>query len=112
MNGGSYENVAGCYTGKITALTSNTDATFISKYIDVYSGYSISNYGDAVYETSVSAYNQTSWFINSSEFITTNAYVFRRGGAYQWSGSGSFSFSRNNGAASNYISFRPACVVY
>ena len=112
MGGGAGEYIAGCYTGKTSLITSNTDTTFISKYIDVYSDYSVSKYGDAVYEISNSTSGYNSWFNQHSNYISSSIVVLVRGGAYYGgNASGLFSFGRDLGGAVSGYSFRPVCIV-
>ena len=112
MSGGAYEYVAGCYTNKTNYLTDNTDKSYQNKYIDVYSNYDNSKYGDAVYETSSSSSNSNSWFLDCSSFLNSSNPVFNRGGYFDdGSNAGLFYFSRTFGGASDFSVFRPVCVV-
>ena len=113
MSGGAWEYVAACFKKEnAIKLTANTDANYISKYIDVYDGYSSSKYGDAVFETSFSSSGSTSWFSDYSYFVGAKNPVFRRGGYYSLgSEAGLFSFSVNAGGGDNAYGFRPVCVV-
>lgn len=119
MSGGAWEYVAACLTGYTSKLTTNTDTSYINKYIDVYNaystGYTSSKYGDAIYETSnTTAYNNSpySWFKDYSYFVYSGYPVFRRGGDYNHgSSAGLFGFDYYNGNAYNSVSFRPVCVV-
>lgn len=112
MSGGSWEYVAACYTGKTDKLTSNTDSTYISKYIDVYDSYSSAKFGDAVFETSSSSSGSNSWFSDYSYFVNSYGPVFKRGGYYyNGSSAGLFYFDYYNGDANSGGGFRPVCVV-
>ena len=112
MSGGAYEYVAACLSGYTNKLTSKTDTDYINKYIDVYSNYNQTKYGDAVYETSSSSSNANSWFNDYSNFVVSIGPVFRRGGSYSGgSSAGLFYFSYYLGNASGSHSFRPVCVV-
>ena len=123
MSGGSWEYVMGNLDN--LALGSGlTMANIANKYIDKYSsannsGYSNTTYGDAYYETSSGAFlNNTtgpvtaSWYSDYS-YAPYSAYPwFRRGGSYHYGAdAGAFYFSRYNGGASTYISFRAAVLV-
>ena len=112
MSGGAYEYVAACYTGKTDKLTSNTDSTYISKYIDVYDSYSLAKFGDAIFETSSSSSSSNSWFSDYSAFVGSDSPVFLRGGYYyDGSAAGLFFFGNYIGVADPYSGFRPVCVV-
>ena len=114
MSGGASEYVAGCYTNNTNYLTDNADTSYQNKYIDVYSSYNNSKYGDAVYETSSSKDSPytNSWFSDYSSFVNSGYPVFGRGGHY-YSGSdaGLFFFAYSNGIADYSYGFRPVCVV-
>ena len=112
MSGGASEYVAGCYTNKTNYLTDNTDTSYQNKYIDVYSRYDNSKYGDAVYETSSSSSSSNSWFSDYSYFVSLGSPVFSRGG-YCGSGSGAglFNFGISDGNAFSNNGFRPVCIV-
>ena len=110
MSGGAWEYVAGCYTNNTNYLTDNADTSYQNKYIDVYSRYDNSKYGDAVYETSSSSSNSNSWFSDYSDFVDSSNPVFVRGGDYYLgSGAGLFYFDSTGGLAG--VGFRPVCVV-
>lgn len=112
MSGGAYEYVAACYTGYTKKLTTNTDTTYINKYIDVYESYNSPRFGDAVLETSSSSSGSTSWFSDYSGFVNSSFPVFGRGGYYgNGSGAGLFFFFSNGGVANSNGGFRPVCVV-
>ena len=112
MSGGASEYVAGCYTNNTNYLTDNTDTSYQNKYIDVYSRYDNSKYGDAVYETSSSSSSSNSWFSDYSYFVSSSGPVFGRGGGYYGgSDAGLFDFYYYNGRAGDIIGFRPVCVV-
>ena len=113
MSGGAYEYVAGCYTNKTNYLTDNTDTSYQNKYIDVYSRYDNSKYGDAVYETSSSSSSSNSWFSDYSYFVDSSNPVFLRGGhCSNGSDAGLFYFDSIGGSASYSLrGFRPVCVV-
>ena len=113
MSGGASEYVAGCYTNNTNYLTDNTDTSYQNKYIDVYSRYDNSKYGDAVYETSSSSSSSNSWFSDFSYFVSSGVPVFERGGNYDnGSIAGLFFFNKAyNGVAFNGYGFRPVCVV-
>ena len=112
MSGGASEYVAGCYTNNTNYLTDNTDTSYQNKYIDVYSRYDNSKYGDAVYETSSSSPSSNSWFSDWSGFVDSGYPVFERGGWYYYgSDAGLFFFSSYVGGAYDNYGFRPVCVV-
>ena len=112
MSGGAYEYVAACLTGYTSELSSNTDSTYISKYIDVYSSYGITKYGDAVYETSNSSSGTNSWFKDYSYFVDSSGPVFGRGGRCDnGSYAGLFNFVRDNGVAYDTGGFRVVCAI-
>ena len=113
MSGGASEYVAGCYTNNTNYLTDNTDTSYQNKYIDVYSRYDNSKYGEAVYETSSSSSSSNSWFSDYSYFVNSSRPVFSRGGNCNFgSSAGLFYFDNYDGSAySRGIGFRPVCVV-
>ena len=113
MSGGAWEYVAACFKKEnAIKLTANTDADYISKYIDVYDGYSSSKYGDAVFETSFSSSGSTSWFSDYSYFVSASFPVFVRGGYFDnGSNAGLFGFNSRNGDCVSGDGFRPVCVV-
>ena len=112
MSGGAYEYTAACLDGYTGAFTDSSDTTFLNKYIDIYNGYSISKYGDAVYETSAVLTNSGSWFQDASSLVLTSNRVFGRGGtAAETSYDGIFAFGGSYGNAHRSGSFRTVCVV-
>ena len=112
MSGGASEYVAGCYTNNTNYLTDNTDTSYQNKYIDVYSRYDNSKYGDAVYETSSSSSSSNSWFSDYSIFVESGSPVFLRGGDYDYgSVAGLFYFCGSDCLAHTNYGFRPVCVV-
>lgn len=113
MSGGVYELVAACYTNvKTNKLTSNTESTYINKYIDVYSVYDISKYGDAVYETSSLSNDSNSWFKDHSKFVYLSNPLFARGGLFtNGANAGLFNFFYHNGDVHGSYGFRTVCVV-
>ena len=112
MSGGAYEYVAACYTGYTNELTANTDTAYINKYIDVYESYNSPRFGDAVLETSSRSSGSTSWFSDSSYFVSSSYPVFKRGGYYNnGSNAGLFSFINGSGGSYDGNGFRPVCVV-
>ena len=109
MSGGAWEYVAG-YVGSGGSYASslvNADA----RYKDIYSSYTSPNsgghYGDAVWETSSSSSNSTSWYNDYSGFPGSNGLFFMRGGVYDYgSDAGLFYFYSYSGDASRNHSFR------
>ena len=113
MMGGASEYVAGCYTNNTNYLTDNTDTSYQNKYIDVYSRYDNSKYGDAVYETSSSSSSSNSWFSDYSIFVESGSPVFLRGGDYDYgSVAGLFYFCGSDCLAHTNYGFRPVCVIW
>ena len=112
MSGGAFEYVSACYTGYNNKLTANTNLNYINKYIDVYNNYDSTKYGDAIFETSFSSSEETSWFDDYSYFVSSNYPVFTRGGnSSNALNTGLFSFYGNNGGEIRNEGFRPVCIV-
>ena len=112
MSGGAYEYVAACYTGYTNELTANTDTAYINKYIDVYESYNSPRFGDAVLETSSRSSGSTSWFSDSSYFVSSSYPVFLRGGhCNSGSSAGLFCFGGSGGSSYDAGGVRPVCVV-
>ena len=110
MAGGAWEYTAAIYTGG----TSNDNRNKLwepsnAKYVDQYTAYNNTKYGDAVYETSSSGSSTTgSWDATNSYFPNSNYPVFIRGGnANDGSFAGVFAFNSFAGGASTGYSFRP-----
>ncbi len=113
MSGGAWEYVSACYKiENTTILTENTNLNYINKYIDVYNDYSISKYGDAIFETSFSDSGSNSWFSDYSHFVFEDRPAFERGGSYSsGSDAGLFYFGYYTGEVNYNDSFRPVCIV-
>ena len=113
MSGGAHEYVAACFKGYTNMLlTEEKDVAYISKYIDVYDEYSSSKYGDAVFETSSSSSEATSWFSDYSYIVYSDGPVFIRGGSYDNGfNAGLFNFNNYYTGSKNGVSFRPVCIV-
>ena len=124
MSGGAWEYVAGYVNngnGNLTSYGSslvNGDAKTKNVYSKGSSDNATNNYnansgkyGDAVYETSASGSDTTSWYGDYSYFPNTDWPFFKRGGAYNdGTGAGVFCFYRNLGNSFSYNSFRPVLV--
>ena len=116
MAGGVWEYVAGIHAGGTSdGNQSQLYDSNNSKYVDKYTSYGTSKYGDAVYETSSSASTtsvgnfDSSWDFGMSDFVLppkSNVFI-RGGGASVSSIAGVFSFSRNAGIVFDVIGFRP-----
>jgi hypothetical protein len=96
---GNYNNTAGS--------SDLTPSSINNKYIDRYTAYDSTKYGDALYETSTSASGITSWYSDYSNMLEASYPWFGRGGHYD-SGSiaGAFCFYSNTGAAGSNYSWR------
>ena len=110
MAGGAWEYTAAIYTGG----TSNDNRNKLwepsnAKYVDQYTAYNNTKYGDAVYETSSSGGSSTgSWDATDSSFPDSYYPVFGRGGlAHGGSYAGVFAFYDYTGGANTTYSFRP-----
>ena len=112
MSGGAWEYVAACYKEKIDTLTTNSNSTYINKYIDVYENYSSIKFGDALFETSSDSSELASWFSDYSRFVSKDYPLFERGGLYSGgSKAGLFDFSNHGGVGTPDYGFRPICIV-
>ncbi|MDD4066474.1 MAG: hypothetical protein PHH22_00655 [Clostridia bacterium] len=100
MNGGLWEYVA-------AGLNSNVENTFGSANAKYYEGYSSygDRYGDAVFETSSSSSDSTSWHSGRSRFISSGSSFFRRG-YNDCLVASLFAFNSDDGGAYDSISFR------
>lgn len=121
MSGGKFEFVAAYVNNENSFLTTYgralLDAPTYMK--DVYEGKSsntkqlnyeecVGKYGDAIYETSVSGENATSWYQDRSSFFGGNGVFLTRGGGYrETTGAGIFSFASDIG---NSEGFRPTLI--
>ena len=115
ISGGAWDNVAACFNERNDLLTDNTEQNFINKYIDKYdSSYSISKYGDGIYETSngiVSPYDK-GWLRDYALGGNLTSPLLTRGGNVDFGYyGGKFAFSRSNGNAGSNSTFRPAIAV-
>ena len=124
INGGSWEYVAAYVNNGNVNITNNgiSLSNADNKYKDLYSvttDNSSMNYansstqkGDAIFETSSSDTNSTSWYNDYSYMPYLDSPFFARGGAYYDStNSGAFSFNYYNGSVNVNISFRPVLLV-
>ena len=125
MSGGAWEYVA-AYVNNGNANLTNNGSSLVNgdpKTKNVYTKASSESYennyqqnkgvyGDAVYETSTSGSETTSWYGDYSYFPGTGDPFFGRGGGCSnGSGAGVFYFSRGNGGSDSVISLRPVLVV-
>ena len=124
MSGGAWEYVAGYVDNGHDNLTSygSSLANGIAKTKNVYSkgntddrpnNYNANSgkYGDAVYETSASSSESTSWYGDYSGFPRTSNLFFVRGGSYgNGTYAGAFSFGTAYGDWDSNYSFRPVLV--
>ncbi len=116
LSGGAFEYVMGHLLNNMGERENNVAAGFTDlegiddKYIDTYVDYDSVMYGEAVYETSYSNGELTSWENATARFITNAHPWFHRGDSYYISDSSIFSFSFSSGCATDYISFRPVVV--
>ncbi len=110
MSGGSCEYTMGNYNNN-AGSSGLTPSSINSKYINIYSttgsGYDASNYGDAIYETSSSSSNYTSWYGDASIVVSTASPWFEQGGYYgDGAIGGLFNFYGFTGAAHAGYSWR------
>lgn len=125
MSGGAYERTMANFNYTQGVETNPLDLhTINSKYVDIYTAYSSSIFGDAVYETSLGrTYNCSawsgstvgSWYADQSSMphaCPTPAPYFIRGG-YNDDGSaaGIFAFRYSSGAVSVKVTFRPVVIL-
>ena len=125
MSGGAWEYVAGYVNngnGNLTSYGSSlVNGAVKTKNVyskgssdDRSSNYSANSgkYGDAVYETSTNGNSSnSSWYGDYSNFPSTSAPFFLRGGYYSDStGAGVFAFNDNGGNSYSIRSFRPVLV--
>ena len=111
---GTAEYVSACYIGNTNMITSNNDQAYIEKYIDVYDGYSLKKYGDAVWEvSSSSAYKSNkSWFKDRSTLLYSAIPLLNRGGYGDSTfEAGLFSFYMQQAGAYGGLGFRSTLVV-
>ena len=130
LNGGAWERMAsyvnngnenlGTYGGKVAGDiygATEKEKSTSTKYKTVYSSennqskdYETAgkkNRGDAVYETSLTYFNQTgSWLEAYADFPNGNKPFFNRGGEYNSPSGGIFYFGNNDGKIGDYASFR------
>ena len=110
MSGGAWDEVSACYEGYTNILTDNTEDAYIEKYIDIYSNYSISKYGDALYETS--DVNSGNWFGDHRARINSTYPLYVRGGWLGYgSNTGAFAYWYQNGNRQLSATFRPTIAV-
>ena len=125
MSGGTYEYLATYVNNGNSNLTTNGASLVDSRsvhlkqmyssrgvydYSDINYNENKGRYGDAVYETSTSAEGSDSWYGKYSYF-PSNTYPFlRRGGCYNISASGLFSFSDGTGIKDTGSGFRPILI--
>jgi hypothetical protein len=76
ISGGSYEYVMG-NNNNLAGSSGLTPSTINDKYIDRYTGYDSTKYGDALYETSTTTSGTTAWYGDNS--ASGNPW-FMRGG--------------------------------
>ncbi len=127
LSGGSWESVAAYVDNADGNLTTNgNDLVSLAEtrmkqvYVkgsaadtgaDNYSANS-TIYGDAVWETSMSATGSNGWCSDNSKFpFTTNPFFITGGRANTGSGAGLFSFEGRNGAGTSGITFRPVLCI-
>ena len=125
MAGGAWECVAGYLSELTSPLASySTLASADDKYKDEYTGITADSqtnydlnageYGDAVYETSVSGDDYGgSWGGSHAKFPASSSPVFVRGGHAFYGGNDAsvFAFSNYTGEADTFTSFRPCLVI-
>jgi len=125
MSGGAYERTMANFNYVQGTENYPLDLNTInSKYVDIYSAYSNSIFGDAVYETSLGrTYNCTSWsgssvgswYSDQSSMpydCSSDAPYFIRGGIYsEASSSGIFAFTYSDGSSNEYVTFRPVVIL-
>jgi hypothetical protein len=111
MSGGMWEYVMG-NLGNAAGSSGLSPSTIDDKYIDRYTGYNSTTFGDAVYETSSSATLERSWYGDYSYSPQTDVAWFRRGGGNTFgTGAGVFNFDGGNGAADNWGTWRVVLLV-
>ena len=112
MSGGAYEYTAAYYQLEDAAIEHGLSVVNAQdKYKDVYSSYQSPSlrgiYGDAIYETSSSSTNKSSWYSDYSWFASLRTPFFRYGGLYNNdANAGVFCFYNDNGNGSSNGSFR------
>ena len=125
MSGGAWEYVAAYVNngnGNLTTYGSSLlkgDAKTKNVYTPAKTDNNMNNYnqnlgkyGDAVYETSISGSESTSWYGDYSLFPSLEWPFFERGGGYDFSTiSGAFNFSDDAGISYGANSFRPVLAV-
>jgi formylglycine-generating enzyme required for sulfatase activity len=106
ISGGAYEYVMGNFNNT-TGSSGLTPSSINNKYIDRYTAYDSTKYGDAVYETSTSTSGTTSWHGDFSFMINASSPWFICGGNYvDGSMAGAFSFAGSTGGVSSSHSWR------
>ena len=114
MSGGADEYVM-ANLSKLSGSSGITDVSLIDpKYIDIYSGYSASTKGDAMYETSSAAEGQLGWYNDTTMPFNTTKPWLRRGGYHtDATKAGIFHFFYNDlaGGAGVAFGFRPVLLV-
>jgi hypothetical protein len=123
MAGGVHEYMA-AYVSNGHSFLSMYGSSLINsdiKYKDVYvsngdtqSGNYTANStkkGDAIYETSSSYINYTSWYNNTSKMPYSSSVFVSRSGYVGYTGSGLFDFQGYYGAAVQQFGFRPVVIV-
>ncbi len=115
ISGGSHEYMMSNYNNN-SGNSGLTPSSINSKYINIYSttgsGYATSNYGDAIWETSSSSSNFTTWYSDGSVIATTSAPWFLRSGRQNdGSAAGAFYFAGYGGEGYSTFSWRSVVIV-
>jgi hypothetical protein len=104
--GGSREYIMANYND-LAGSSGLTPSSINNKYIDRYTAYDNTKYGDAVYEISSTYSGDNSWYRDASGTLETNYPWFSRGGVYANTyNAGINNFSAHNGAANAANSWR------
>jgi prepilin-type N-terminal cleavage/methylation domain-containing protein len=108
MSGGAYEHVMGNYNN-LAGSSGLTPSNINNKYIDRYTAYDSTKYGDAIYETSATG---SAWYGDLSRMIDASNTWFVRGGYFGYGSiAGAFFFDYTNGVASGYNASRAVVLV-
>ena len=111
MSGGAYEYVMGNFANTIgnSGFTTLPDSKYYDVYSsDVFTGNFMTNISLCTLATcGGQALNETTgWYGDSASFVYSSSAWFRRGGYYNGSASGVFSFYYNAGGGNSSFSFR------
>jgi type IV pilus assembly protein PilA len=124
MSGGAFEYTAAYINNNHANLTANGNSVYTSdnKYKNVYGigaiddeannyALAINQKGDAIYETSSSSIEASSWYGDHSYMSRTDNPWFKRGGYNYGSRAGLFEYYRTTGHVASYNGFRSIILV-